>query len=157
VSFETRTRATIEAARRGAFRQYQAERKSFAQRLHNERNFLIRDVDRQILTIENKYNKLYRNVTKRSEKRIGEAAEFRAALHNHIRRSIAHFEAELKSAGVEGLFSDEDQEVQALSPRPPSSRRDRASSVRRARNPHVDMALSRASKACRHSQGGEDI
>jgi hypothetical protein len=154
VDFETRTKVTIEAARRDALRQYQAEQKSFTQRLHNERNILIRDVDRQILTIENKYNKLHHNLTKRSEKAIGELADVRTSMHNHIRQSIAAFEAELQRPGEEIQHSEEEQEIKAPPPRAPSARRERPSSVRRPRNPRVDVALARAS---RRSPRAEDI
>jgi hypothetical protein len=144
--FGTRTKATMEAARREALRPYQAEQKSFTQRLHNEMNVLIRDVDRQISTIENKYHKLYHNLTKRSENGFGGTAGVRTALHNLIRRNISEFEIELQKREWESTNEEEEQMVKEVCPRAPSPRRDRASSVRRRRNPRVGMALARASR-----------
>jgi uncharacterized protein YukE len=141
LEFEKRTKATIEAAKRDALRQYQAEQKSFDQRLENEKNILKRDADRQILTIENKYHKLYHNLTKRAEKGMGGSGEFRVALHSHIDSKFAEFVGELVRNGSEANPEEEQQEVK---PRVASARRERASSVRRVRNPRVDLALARA-------------
>lgn len=61
--FEEIVSATIDAKIRDAMNAYKAQQNSFVQRLTNEKNLLKRDVAHDLLRIENKYQKLFHDLT----------------------------------------------------------------------------------------------
>jgi hypothetical protein len=143
--FEASTRAAIEARVRDARRQYEMERASFAQRLQNEQNIVKRDADRRILAIENRYRRVYHQLTGEAEQTFELTAKFRQELHQIVNKNLAEFLAGLQNRRQLATTEEEDKEVKRPPPRPVSSRPNapRAASVRRQRNPRVEMALAK--------------
>jgi hypothetical protein len=147
-NFESTTRATIEAKLRDTIAQHEAEQRAFAHRLHNEREELVRDAERKLLTISNKYRKIYHKLTGRAEQSFDLTSAFSAQLREYIGRNFAEFGGELRRRGHEEDMGDaeEDHTVVTPPPRPLSSRRGSARSLRvhRPKNPRVEIALAHA-------------
>jgi hypothetical protein len=143
--FKAATRSAIEAKVRDARHQYELERASFAQRLRNDQNIIKRDADRRILAIENKYRRIYHQLTHKAEHTFELTAKFRNELHEVVNRNLAEFVAELQGREQQTGNEEEDREITTL-PRPLSARRrePRAGSVSRQRNPRVEMVLAKA-------------
>ena len=168
-----KSQATIDADVAAAVTVYQGQQKSFAQRLLNDRNVLKRDIEREILAIQNKYKKRYHNLTGKSEQEFDLTSRFQKRLFLKIDREIQAFAMRMQAMyKVPGTLPDEEGDdgerrkpVSAPRSRPVSGRKStreaesprrsqtvrgssrRSASVRGgSRNPRLDAALSRTNR-----------
>ena len=168
---EANTQAAIDADVAAAVTVYQGQQRSFAQRLLNDKNVLKRDVEREILAIQNKYRKKYHNLTKKSEHEFDLTSRFQQRLFMKIDKSIQAFAAQIQAAYqvpgtlMEGDTDEVEREAAITAPRnrPIPGRAKDASTPRRSasvrtstrrsasvrnqkRNPRVAVALSRTNR-----------
>jgi hypothetical protein len=147
VTFESATRATIDAKLRDAVAAQKAEQLAFAQRLQNEKSELKREADRRILTIANKYRKISHRLTGKVDPVTDPEAEFRRQVKEQIDRVLGDFVIELQCRPED---AGGQLPLEEARPRPLSSRRGsvRSTRVKRPRNPRVEIALAHAKGNC---------
>jgi hypothetical protein len=151
--FEADLKRTIEAKVRDAIVQHEAEQRTFAQRVQNEKNLLKRDTDRMLLVIENKHRKGLHKLTGKSETSFDLTKQFRGTVHKHIDTDIRDFAESLQATQADDETESVHSEIQPPPPEPRtrSARVSWRSPSRKAKesrrqNPRVRVALQRANR-----------